>query len=68
MSDFKPGDIVKLKCSPQKMAVEAQNGPLKFICVWIEDYGTPHRETYNSAVLMLDDGEAELRIKRAMKK
>ena len=51
MSEFKVGDIVKLLCHPQKMIIEAQNGPLKFICVWIDDYGQPHREGYVNGVL-----------------
>ncbi len=79
MPDFKSGDIVKLKCSPQKMVVHtigpfAMDDPLKCIytgsmlCVWIEDYGVPHREIYVEDVLMLDDGEGDRVIKEILKR
>ena len=61
MSDFKPGDIVRLKSHPQEMVIEniGQNQPVgaKIVCVWISDFGDPHRETYGVTVLEMVEGE-----------
>lgn len=60
MSDFKAGDIVKLKCHPQEMMVDSavadERG--KVGCVWIDDYGQPHREEYSPEVLEISDADA----------
>lgn len=62
MSEFKIGDIVKLVCHPQKMVVQ-EVGPIRreqdemsvhtgsCVCVWIDDYGQPHNETYVKDIL-----------------
>ena len=70
MSDYKTGDMVKLRSHPQKLMVEAQNGPLKLICVWIDDYGQPHREQYRSEILDLypDEDPYKKEILEAVKK
>lgn len=56
MEEFKVGDIVKLKCCPQVMMVQSFPGTGTDArnhaeCVWIDDFGTPHREVYVFAVL-----------------
>lgn len=75
MSDFKVGDIVKLKSHSTEMMVNGIVDPgmieirrgdgevdhvprdpvrresLEITCVWIDDYGQPHRETYVAEVL-----------------
>ena len=55
MIEFKVGDIVKLKCHPQEMMVDIVDTATKMVCVWIDDYGQPHRETYVAAVLEISD-------------
>ena len=62
MSDLKAGDVVKLKCHPQEMMVDhflSNEFGGSAVCVWIDDYGQPHREEYVKEVLELV-GESEL--------
>ncbi len=69
MSDFKPGDVVRLLSSPQKMVVQVANGTSSQIaCVWIEDYGVPHRETYLAVVLELAEDEDPIKAKMLKRK
>ena len=56
--DFKPGDVVGLMAASlvTEMVVNRRTTD-GLECVWIDDWGHPHREVYNPAVLRKKEPE-----------